>query len=440
MTVKTRALLLGCACLALFVFRPSAAFTRPVGGQGQGLESPDANKRAKAARQLAKTSDPSSLETLAKLVSDPSPKVRREAVLGLSAIRASQVLDPLITATRDQDAKVRSLAIEALAGYYSGEGPRGGIVGFWQKTWQRAKRRFVEDNFRVDPGVPVAPKVVTALVAALNDPTFIGSAREAAAALGILLARQAVPDLVKAAYSPNVDLAVEALVALAKIGDRSAGPQLVNLLDSQSEDVKRQAAVTVGILKVQEAVAKLQAMYENNPDKTTRARALEGLAYLGSPESAPIFHRALWRSEDELRILGAEGLGRAGQAESLPDLEKAALADRNAEARLAISFAITSLGKMDHLSDLVAELDSRQRGNVAEAYLVELARKPQFLPRLYPFLESNRAGVRRGLCTVLMYAGDASSIAPLEKLSQDQNVDVATEALRALRAVRLRAA
>jgi HEAT repeat protein len=438
--VKPRRLLLGCVCLGLFLFLPSAATARPVGGQGLGVNSPNANQRAKAARELAKTSDPSSIEALAKLVSDPSPKVRREAVLGLSAIRASQVLDPLIIATRDQDAKVRSLAIEALAGYYSGEGPRGGFVGFWQQTWRRAKRRFVEDNFRVDPGVPVAPKVITALVAALNDTTLIGPAREAAAALGILLARKAVPDLVKAAYSPNVDLAVEALVALAKIGDLSAGPQLVNLLDSESADVKREAAVTVGILKVQESVAKLQAIYEHNPDKATRAGALEGLAYLGSPASVPIFHRALWRSEDELRIFGAEGLGRAGQAESLPDLEKAVLADRNADARLAIAFAITRLGKMDHLSDLVAELDSRRRGDVAGAYLVELARKPQFLPRLYAFLDSGRAGVRRGLCTVLMYAGDASSIAPLEKLSQDPNVDVATEALRALRAVRLRAA
>jgi HEAT repeat protein len=336
--------------------------------------------------------------------------------------------------------KVRSLAIEALAGYYSGEGPRGGITGFWQKTWPRAKRRFVEDNFRVDPGVPVAPKVTTALIAALNDTSSVGPARQAAAALGILCARPAVPDLVKAAYSPNVELAVEALVALAKIGDRSIGPQLVNLLDSQSTDVKRQAAVTVGVLKVQEAVAKLQAIYEHNPDKGTRAAALEGLACLGNPASVNLFHQALWRSEDELRILGAEGLGRAGQAESLPDLEKAALADRNAEARLAIAFAITSLGKMDHLNDLVAELDSRERGNLARAYLVELARKPEFLPRLYPFLESDKAGIRRGLCTVLMYAGDASSIAPLEKLSQDRDTDVATEALRALRAVRLRAA
>jgi HEAT repeat protein len=437
--VKTRDSLLGCVCLGLFLLRPSAAFTQPAGGQAQGLQSPDANKRAKAAREVAKSSDPSSIETLAKLTSDSSPKVRREAVLGLSSIRAAQVLDPLIAATRDQDEKVRSLAIEGLTGYYSGEGPQGGIVGFWQKTWRRAKRRFAEDNFRVDPGVPVDAKVVAALVTALNDVALIGPAREAAAALGILVARQAVPDLVKAAYSPNVELAGEALNALAKIQVRSAGPQLVNLLDSQSEDVKRQAAVTVGILKAQEAVAKLQAMYENNPDKETRARALEGLAYLGSPSSVLLFHRALWSSQDELRVYGAEGLGRAGQASSLPDLEKAVRVERDAKARLAIDFAITSLGKMDYLNDLVAELDSRPRGDAAEAYLVELAHTPEFLPRLYPFLDSEREGVRRRLCTVLMYAGDQSSIPHLEKLSQDKDVEVATEALRALRAVRLRA-
>jgi len=423
----------------MILLRPSPAIAQSVGQEAEGLNSPDANKRAKAAREVAKSSDPSSIETLAKLINDSSPKVRREAVLGLSSIRSPQVLDPLIAATRDQDEKVRSLAIGGLAGYYTGEGPSGGLAGLWQKTWRRGRGRFVEENVRVDPGIPVDPKVVTALVAALNDITLIGPAREAAGSLGILLARQAVPDLVKAAYSPHVELAVEALNALGKIQDRSAGPQLLNLLDSQSKDVKRQAAVTVGILKAQEAVARLQAMYENNRDKATRVRALEGLAYLGNPSSVPVFHRALWSSEDELRIYGAEGLGRAGQASALEDLERAVLADKNAEARLAIDFAITRLGKMDHLNDLVAELDSSLRGDAAEAYLIELARNPDFLARLYPFLESDREGVRRGLCTVLMYVGDQSSIPHLEKLSQDKNADVATEALRALRAVRLRA-
>jgi len=423
----------------MLVLLPPEVLAQTPSRDAEGLSSPDANKRAKAAREVAKSSDPSSIETLAKLVSDSSPKVRREAVLGLSSIRSPQVLDPLIAATRDRDEKVRSLAIEGLAGYYSGEGPQGGILGFWQKTWRRAKRRFVEENVRVDPGVPVDAKVVAALVTALNDVALIGPAREAAGALGILLAQQAVPDLVKAAYSPNVELAVEALNALGKIQDRSAGPQLVNLLNSQSKDVRREAAVTVGILRAQEAVAKLQAMYENNPDKETRARALEGLAYLGSPSSVLLFHRALWSSEDELRIYGAEGLGRAGQASSLADLEKAVQVDKDAKARLAIDFAITRLGKMDYLNDLVAELDSRLRGDAAEAYLVELAHNPEFLPRLYPFVDSEREGVRRRLCNVLMYAGDKSSIAHLEKLAQDKNTDVATEALRALRAVRLRA-
>ncbi|MBZ5515459.1 MAG: HEAT repeat domain-containing protein [Acidobacteriia bacterium] len=436
--MKIASLLLGCVCLGLSLLGPPAA---PAQGpsRNEDLTSPDANKRAKAAHEVAKSSDPASIATLTKLLSDSSPKVRREAVLGLSSIRSPQVLDPLITATRDQDEKVRSFAIEGLTGYYSGQRPSGGLVGLWQKSVQRVRRRFTEDTFRVDPGVPVDPKVLTALVAAMNEAALIQPAREAANALGVLVAREAVPDLVKTAHSPDGDLAVEALTALCKIQDRSVGPQLVDLLDSEHKDVMRQAAVTVGILKTQDAVAKLQSLYENGPDKATRARALEGLAYLGSPTSEPIFLKALWSSEDELRVYAAEGLGRAGEAGALPDLEKALLADKSAEARLAIAFAITSLGKMDHLSDLVAELDTRLRGDAAQAYLVELARKPDFLPRLYPSLDSDRAGVRRGLCLVLMYAGDKSSIPPLEKLSQDKNTDVATDALRALRAVRQRA-
>jgi HEAT repeat protein len=49
------------------------------------------------------------------------------------------------------------------------------------------------------------------------------------------------------------------------------------------------------------------------------------------------------------------------------------------------------------------------------------------------------ANIRRRLCTVLMYVGNAASVAPLEQASKDSNNDVAAEALRALRVVRARA-
>lgn len=403
----------------------------------EDLKSPDINTRAKAARELGKSGDLSAVEPLAAAVYDPSPKVRREVAMALSSFHSQQALDALATATRDGDSDIRTLATHGLVGYYTGQPPAYGFVAFWKRAWRNARNRFVEENVRVDPGVSVDPKVVSALVAVMNDTTMIHAAREAADALGILVARDAIPDLIKAANSSDEDLAVEALNSLAKIKETSAGPQLVNLLDSPDKEVRRQAAVTVGILRASDALPKLQSLYENSPDGKTRQKALEGLAYLGSPVSTPLFLRALWSSDKERRARAAEGLGRAGDATGLPDLLKAVQVEKDGDAKLAMEFAITSHGRDDFLSALVGDLGST-RGDSAQNYLVELSRNPGMLSKLYPYMDNKDAGVRRRLCTVMMFSGDATSIDPLDRLSKDSNGDVAAEALRALRAIRAR--
>jgi HEAT repeat protein len=425
------------ACFQLPIVHAQAP-TAPSDPVIEQLKSPDTGQRVQAARELGKRGDPSVVPVLAAALADPSEKVRREVVVALASLRSPESLDPMISATRDRDPKVRSLAVQGLTGYYTGEIPPTGFTGFVQRTWRRAKSRFVEENVRIDPGINVETKVVSALIETMNDTRAIEASRKAASGLGILMAQAAVPDLVKAAYSADTDLAVEALNALAKIKDRSAGPQLVNLLDSGNKEVKQEAAVTVGILRTTEALPKLQAMFENNPDLPTREKALEGLAYLGSPVSGPLFLKALFSAEKSFRTFAAEGLARSGDTKALPELERAAPAEKEAEARLAMQYAITALGKPDYLSAVVAELGSKLRGNSAQAYLVELARDSGFLPRLYPFTNSPDSGVRRRLCTVLMFTGDATSVEHLEHLSHDPNNEVAAEAVRALRAVRLR--
>jgi HEAT repeat protein len=401
------------------------------------LKSPDAKVRAKAARELGQSGDLSAVAPLTTALADPSKKVRHEVVLALAQFHTPDALDALITATRDSDADIRVDAVHGLVDYYTGRTPSFGFIAFWKRTWKTAKSRFVEENVHVDPGVKPDPKVVAALVTLLNDTAQPAPAQAAADGLGILLARDAVPALVTAAHSSDPDIALESLNALSKIKDTSAGPKLVDLLESPNKDVRREAAVTVGLLRTTEALPKLQAMYKNGPDAKTREKALEGLSYLGSPITVPIFLQALWSANKAYRPMAAEGLARAGDAKALPDLMKAVQSEKDGDARLAIQFAITALGRDDFLGTLVTWLDS-ERGDNAQIYLTELARKPEFLAKLYPYLDNQDPVVRRRLCDVLMYSGDASSVAPLEKLTHDPNNDVAAEAIRALRAFRAR--
>ncbi len=402
------------------------------------LRSPDPKVRAKVARELGKEGNISSIPALTAALSDSVPKVRREVVIALAQMHGSQVLDALIRATHDQDDEARMLAVKSLVGYYTGDVPKPGFTGFIKKTWKGATEHFELDTKRIPPGIVVEPKVVTALVAVMNATGAPHASEEAAKGLGILAAQAAVPDLVKAAHSSNSDLALEALNALSKIKDKSAGPQLVDLLSSPNRDIKRTACVTVGILRANEAVPKLQSIFESDPNQKDREQALEGLAYLGQSISEPTFIKALWSHDKKLRVAAAEGLARIADPKTLSELEKAAITEKDADAKLAMEFAITAAGKETFLNDLVTELGSRTRGDVATAYLTELARNPQFLPKVYPFLQSPDATVRRRLCGVLMYSGDQSSLAQLDRLEHDSNADVAAEALRAKQAIRAR--
>jgi len=402
------------------------------------LKSSDADTRAKAARQIGKSGDRTSIPALASALKDPSAKVRREVVVALAGYRQPEALDALITGTRDSDPDVRITAVQGLVGYYTGQMPSLGFTGVVKRSYRAAKSAFSSDDARVDPGVRIEPKVVSALVADLGDTNSIRAARESAKGLGILMAQPAAPDLVKAAHSLDADLARESLEALAKIKDPSSGPGIVDLLDSPHAEVRQQAAVTAGILRTRAALPKLQAMYEKDTDKKTREVALQGLAYLADPASDPVFLKALWSDNKRYRALGAEGLGRAQDTEERAEIQKALGVEKDGDAKHAKQYAMANMADDKSLDTLVHNLDSALHSDVARVYLIELSRNPKMLPKLYPYLRSQDSTVRKELCTVLVFTGDRSSLEALEPLSHDKNNDVAVEALRAIRAIHAR--
>ena len=394
--------------------------------------------RAKAARDLGNEGDLSTVPALTEALSDPSPKVRREVVVALTNFISQSFCRRWRRRPMDYDDGVRITAIQCLVGYYSGVLPSSGFTGFMKKNWQRAPSHFQADDTKIDPGLAVDPSVVTALIAAMKDTRSNDASHQAAKALGILVAKPAAPDLVAAAHSSDTDLAREALNSLAKIKDRDSGPKLVDLLDSRDKDVKRDACLTVGILRANGAAPKLQTIYQDDPDEKDKVAAMQGLAYLGEKGSVPVFTQGLSSGDKDIRLGAGEGLARAADPQSLSALEQAVNLEKDAGPKLAMEFALAALGKDDAANYLVNELSSKIRGDVARSYLIELARNPAFLPKLYAYFQSPDASIRKHLCEVLMYSGDQGSLAQLDRLEHDPDTDVAAAALRAKRAIRAR--
>ncbi len=424
---NSRWLLLSTFCLSVLVAQTQAP--NPLVEQ---LKSPNADQRAKAASALGKKGEASAVPALTTALNDPSAKVRREVVVALAEIRGPESLEGLITASRDTDPKVRVVAVDALSGYYLGRAPSIGFRG----SLKHATESGADESVRIDPGVAVDPKVIAALLAAMEDTRSIEAARHAAKGLGILVAKSAEPALVKAAHSADQNLALEALNSLGKIKDPSAGPQLVGLLDSPNKPVKQEAVLIVGMLRDRDAAPKILLVFQTDQDKKTRRNALEGLAYIGDKTSYDVFMRALGNKDKAYRTYAAQGLGRIGDKRAVAELQRALGAEKDGDVRLAIRFALTSLGE-NQMGELVAGLGSKNWQS-ALAYLIELGRDPHVTTQLATYLKNKNVDVRRRLCTVLMYTGNASSVTPLEQASHDSNSDVAAEALRALRAVRAR--
>jgi HEAT repeat protein len=394
--------------------------------------------RAKAAQDLGKQGDLTTVPALAAALSDPSPKVRHEVVLALAQFHQSAVLPPLEQATRDPDNEVRITALHSLVGYYSGVEPTSGFTGFMKKNWERATSHFQPDDSRIDPGIDVDVTVISTLVAAMKDTRSNEASRYAAKGLGILVAKAAAPDLVSAAHSSDPDLAREALNSLAKIKDLDQGAKLIDLLDSPNKDIKRDACVAVGILRTKAAISKLQLIFQTDVDVKDKIAAMQGLAYLGDKLCVPLFTQALWNDNKEIRQAAGEGLARAADPQSLGELQKAVLVEKDAGPKMAIQFALAALGKDDAVSDMVSDLGSKVRGDVARTYLAELSRNPAFLTKLYPYLQSPDNYIRERLCLVLMDSGDQSSLSQLDRLEHDPDGNVAAAALRAKRAIRSR--
>ena len=108
-----------------------------------------------------------------------------------------------------------------------------------------------------------------------------------------------------------------------------------------------------------------------------------------------------------------------------------------------MAFALVHLGDnttdpLSPLTMIVNETNKSAFRSVAVAFLTELARQSDVRTALYRFMESGTRDERVALCQVMAKSGEADSVPYLERLSQDRDVEVGKEALRALQVVRAR--
>jgi HEAT repeat protein len=269
------------------------------------------------------------------------------------------------------------------------------------------------------------------------------SRANAARAIGILRGKAAIPDLLEAAHSKDSRLIYECVIAFQKIRDASVGPKISFLVRDLDEKVQVAAAEAAGLLYNMEALPDLRGVLERTENKRVRRAALTSIAMLPDPANRNLLAPYLRDKDAGLRAAAAEGLGRLKDPADLPVLQKALNEESDNSVRVSIAFALVMHGKlelseMSPLQYLVNTLNSTVRAGQARPLLIEAARDASVRRALYPTLQQGTKSERIGLALVMGWSGDRDTVPMLEPLTRDPDVQVAGEAVRALRTLNAR--
>jgi HEAT repeat protein len=410
-----------------------------VRAQVEDISHQEPKRRIRAAKQLANANDARFIPELAKLLKDPVIDVRLEAVSSITQIGTQDSLEPLISATRDASPEMQVAAVDGLVNYYQYGYVRTGWFSSVKDFAGNIKSRFSRpEPVIIDPYVLVNADVINAIGRVIVGGSSMESRANAARAAGILRGKGAVPQLQEALLSKNTMVILEAVHALKKIGDTSAGPAMVFLLRDLDDDVKLSTTQAMGQLQVNEAIPELVGMVKSSDDKKIRREALIALAKLPNNGQQELFRLYLRDRDNGIRAAAAEGTGRVGDPADLKVITEAFAREKNESARLSMAFAAVQLGDLNSLSYLIDGLNSSIHRGESRPFLIELARKPEVLAKLYDPLTTGTVDQKRELATVMAWSGTRESLPYLERLSQDANTQVAQAAIQAMKNLQAR--
>jgi HEAT repeat protein len=397
----------------------------------------------KDVRAVAKQGQ-SAIPKVAEYLNSASVDTRIEVVKQLTALGGKETIEPLIRATHDADPEVQIRATDALVNYYLPGYVRQGLGSTLVRAGASLKAKFNDANDQIiDPYVIVRPEVITALGQLARGGASMDARANACRATGILRGRAALPDLVDALRSKDNGVMYESLIAMQKIRDPEAGPKITYLLRDLDDRVQTTAIETVGVLRSTDALPTLRSLAGNPRNSKIQRAAIAAIAMMPETRDRDLFLRELDSRDEKLRAPSAEGLGRIGDRADEPVLEKSWQGEEKMSPRLAAAFALLMEDKLELSEEspfryLINTLNSASYHDVAYSYLAEAARRKPVLEALYKPLDEGTRDEKIYLSRVLAVSGDQNSLPYLDKISRDNEKDVAQEGLRALRSLKAR--
>lgn len=435
------------AALSLATAAPALAEPSTAARVAAELSAPQADRRAKAARELPALDPEAARPLLARALDDPELGVRLAATLAAGQLGLPEVTQRLLAEATDADGKLRETAVTALGKLHGPtrrdvEVTLGRALADPEVAVRLAALRALTDRTPTPVGKAAT---IEAIVGALSDesPELRRAAAESLEKLGDAFALHGLAGRVDDA-SPEVRLAVAR--ALGTLGDRRAASAVLRLVDDSAEEVRAAAIATLGLLAAETAVPRLVPMLNLPREPLAGPVALALGRIAGAPSDDVIVRTLRARAGDALVRAARNDFNCAAALEGLL-VSGAAAAPLLAGLLPAlgerpIDGALLVAGERMHEGDaevtrLVLALARLASDGRFDAQLVR-ARPPQGPVRdelvawLAGRLGDPGVAARRAAATALGELGDPRAAGPLESALSDPDRGVQRGALLSL--------
>jgi HEAT repeat protein len=397
---------------------PAPAAQVPYNQAIADLASKDPGARARAAQMLKEASYPEAAVPLASAIADETDAVQLEAIAAELNIFLAEKIVPR---------KRVGLVIEK----------RNAVL---------AEPAFTSGPLAIGPR-PVPAAVLTALRTASRDenPRVAVEALYAFGVLSVEPAGSARRELLKASAAdltallgvPDPAIRFAAVRVIGRLFaprlqdgavDESVGDAMIRVLNDTDRAVKAAAMQALGALRYARAVQALTELFQYYGKGDAAAVALDAIARIAHPSSAPLLGSQMTSKTALLRLIAIEGLARLGNPAVLDAIQRAAATDRSERVALAAGFASALLANGP--VDAVTEALNRQKlRDQAFGYLVELApgRSTTFTRQL----QDPKTRLRADVLDAIALGRDAAALPLVDKAIGDPDVQVARSAERA---------
>jgi len=371
---------------------------------------------------------------------NPDPKVRMSAIQLLRDAKYPEAVAPIAPLVVDpiDDIQIEAIAAE-LSLFLEQDVRSKRMVGF---VVEKRSSALARSAFDLGPHVvwprAVPEELITSLLKAVDDENK-KVRLEAIYAIGVIarmpLTAAQTEQMRKSLDHYDPAIRAGAAQVIGRIKAAGMGDALLKAVNDSQPEVRNAAMRALGALKDDRAVQALSEQLAFYRKGEAAWSALDGLAQIGSKATIPVFRERLADKDPFIRRAAAEGLGRAGDAESLDALDRLANTDEALAVRMAAVFAETRLGRAN-AGRIIDMMSTPKAATQGEGYLVELG--PAVIPTALPRLQEPDAEVRESIADVLGAVGDATALPALEAATKDRDGSVAAAAKRAIARIKAR--